>query len=271
MLKCSYRTSIPTGEQKMKLMISVVNAVEAREALAGGAEILDVKNPGEGSLGAQPPWVIAEIKGLAPAEVQVSAAAGDMPDLPGTAALAALGAALCGADFVKVGLFGPRTPEPALRLLQTVRRALETLSTLPAGGALRMQPVALIAGAYADFERAGTLDPRLLPRLAAEAGAQGCLLDTAIKDGRCLLDSFSLDQLHSLCAEAHAAGLLFAAAGALGEQHLALLAAVGVDVVGVRTAACRDGFRSGGLDAERVKRLHHVLTCVRGNLPRSPV
>ena len=38
----------------MRLMISVVSAAEAREALAGGAEILDIKNPGEGSLGATP-------------------------------------------------------------------------------------------------------------------------------------------------------------------------------------------------------------------------
>jgi (5-formylfuran-3-yl)methyl phosphate synthase len=39
----------------MRLMISVVSAAEARKALLGGAEILDIKNPAEGSLGAQPP------------------------------------------------------------------------------------------------------------------------------------------------------------------------------------------------------------------------
>ena len=36
--------------KKMRLMISVVSVAEAYEALTGGAEILDVKNPAEGSL-----------------------------------------------------------------------------------------------------------------------------------------------------------------------------------------------------------------------------
>jgi hypothetical protein len=90
----------------MRLMISVVSAVEAQEAILGGAEILDVKNPEEGSLGAQFPRVIRKIKDFASGIVEISAAIGDMPNLPGTAALAALGAAACGVDYVKVGRRG---------------------------------------------------------------------------------------------------------------------------------------------------------------------
>ncbi len=93
----------------MKLMISVVSSEEASAALSGGAEILDVKNPAEGSLGANFPDTIREIRTLAPEAVRVSAAIGDMPNLPGTAALAALGAASCKVDYVKVGLLGPKT------------------------------------------------------------------------------------------------------------------------------------------------------------------
>ena len=48
----------------MRLMISVLSEEEAREAMAGGAEILDIKNPAEGSLGAQSPSIIQEIKKL---------------------------------------------------------------------------------------------------------------------------------------------------------------------------------------------------------------
>ena len=36
----------------MKLLVSVVSAEEARLALAGGADIIDVKDPSEGALGA---------------------------------------------------------------------------------------------------------------------------------------------------------------------------------------------------------------------------
>ena len=46
----------------MQLMISVLSAEEAKAAQAAGANILDVKNPAEGSLGAQFPRVIRQVK-----------------------------------------------------------------------------------------------------------------------------------------------------------------------------------------------------------------
>ncbi|HWQ82959.1 MAG TPA: (5-formylfuran-3-yl)methyl phosphate synthase [Anaerolineales bacterium] len=227
----------------MRLMISVVSSEEAQEALDGGAEILDVKNPVEGSLGAQVPGVIRAITELAGGRVQVSAAIGDLPNLPGTAALAALGAAMCGADFVKVGLQGPRTSAEAVAVLGAVKDALQGL------------PTVVIAGAYADFERAGTLDPKDLPGIAAAAGVGGCLIDTAIKDGKSLFDFLKPEEVGELAVEAHAAGLLFAVAGTLGEKDLAIVQRLGADVVGLRTAVCQDNRRTGRLDAEQVRRL----------------
>ena len=173
----------------------------------------------------------------------MSAAIGDMPNLPGTAALAALGAATCGADFVKVGLYGAKTAPEAIALLREVQRATAGL------------PAVVIAGAYADFQRATTLDPKELPRIAAAAGVGGCLVDTAIKDGKTLFDFLKPEEVWSMAEEAHAAGLLFAVAGALCEKDLANVQRLGADVVGLRTAACHDNRRTGRLDAERVRKL----------------
>jgi (5-formylfuran-3-yl)methyl phosphate synthase len=234
----------------MRLMISVLSAVEAREAVAGGAEILDVKNPAEGSLGAQAPAVIREIKKLASGNLKVSAAIGDMPNLPGTAALAALGAAYCGADYVKVGLKGPRNEAEAVALLREVRAAVQDFSTT------------VIAGLYADWERAQTLNPLALPGIAAQAGIHGCLLDTAIKDGRSLFDFLDAQTLSQLVEQAHAHGLLFGLAGALHEKDLHLVQALGADIVGMRTAVCRDHQRSGPLEAARVIQLRRILVPV---------
>src|SRR5918911_1695842 len=86
---------------RMKLLVSVVDAAEARLAVAGGVDVVDVKNPAEGSLGAAAPGVIAEVREAIPAELPLSAAIGDLPSLPGTAALAALGAMRSGAAYVK--------------------------------------------------------------------------------------------------------------------------------------------------------------------------
>ena len=45
----------------MRLLVSVVSAREARRALAGGADIIDVKDPSQGPLGAPSPRVLSEV------------------------------------------------------------------------------------------------------------------------------------------------------------------------------------------------------------------
>jgi uncharacterized protein (UPF0264 family) len=227
----------------VRLLVSVVDAAEAREAAGAGADIIDVKNPAEGSLGAPPPAVIAEIRAVVPEDLPVSVAIGDMPNLPGTAALAALGAAHSGATFVKVGLWGASTEADAVALLRAVRDAVP--------GAV------VVAGAYADARRVphAPLAPELLPRVARAAGVEVCLLDTAIKDGRGLLDWLAPDALTALVDEAHELGLEVALAGALRAEDLPVVCATGADIAGVRSAACADGRRTGSLDPSRVRAL----------------
>ncbi|HET8757354.1 MAG TPA: (5-formylfuran-3-yl)methyl phosphate synthase [Solirubrobacteraceae bacterium] len=233
----------------MKLLVSVVDADEARAAAAAGADIVDVKNPAEGSLGAPAPAVIADVRAAVPAELPVSAAIGDMPNLPGTAALAALGAAQSGATFVKVGLWGATTEADAVALLRAVRAGVP--------GSV------VVAAAYADAERvapAAPLAPAWLPRVARAAGAETCLLDTAVKDGRGLLEWLSPDALTALVADAHARGLQVALAGALRADDLPVIRATGADIAGVRSAACHDGRRAGRLDGQRVRALRRYAT-----------
>lgn len=230
----------------MRLMISVTSEEEAREALLGGAEILDVKNPAEGSLGAQSPAVIRNIKALSSGRVEISTAIGDMPNLPGTAALAALGAASCGADYIKVGLHGTQNEADAEILLRKIQKAVRDFDT------------SVIAAAYADFHRAGTLNPEYLPRIAASAGVRGCLLDTAVKDGHTLFDFLQPPTVRRLAEQAHADDLLFGLAGALSEKDIPLVCELGADVVGIRTAACRNNQRDGMVDSSRVKQLRQI-------------
>jgi (5-formylfuran-3-yl)methyl phosphate synthase len=231
----------------MRLLVSVTDANEARVAVEAGVDIVDVKNPAEGSLGAPRPGVIERVREVVPPQRPVSAAIGDLPNLPGTAALAALGAACSGAAYVKVGLWGASTTGEAVAVLRAVRDALD-------GGA------AVIAAAYADAERvsAGPLPPGAVVEAARRAGVGGCLLDTALKDGRGLFEWLTPEALAALVAEGHAAGLDMALAGALRAQDLSLVRATGADIAGVRSAACRDGRRTAPLDAERIRRLRAV-------------
>ena len=82
----------------------------------------------------------------------------------------------------------------------------------------------------------------------------GCLIDTAIKDGRGLLSWLDADALAELVAEAHAAGLEMALAGELRAEDLPAVRATGADIAGVRSAACRDGRRTAALDPARIAR-----------------
>jgi len=222
----------------MKLLVSVVSADEARRALAGGADIIDVKDPREGALGAPSPAVLSQVVRVVDSAAPVSAALGDMPNLPHTAALAARGAALIGAGYVKVGLRGARELDDAVALVRAVAEAVGP-------------DTEVIAAAYAD---AGALDPpalapACLPELVSRTGIAGVLVDTFVKDGRGLYGWLSEAELTDLIARTHDAGASFAVAGQLTFGRLRLVPA---DVVGVRSAVCRGGDRAGELDADLV-------------------
>jgi uncharacterized protein (UPF0264 family) len=231
----------------MKLLVSVIDAAEARLAVAGGVDVVDVKNPAEGSLGAPAPGVIAAVRAVLPAGLPLSAALGDLPSLPGTAALAAFGAARSGAAYVKLGLWGPSSAEEAVAVLRAARAAVD--------GDTRV-----VAVAYADAARVPSrpLPPSELVAAAREAGVDGCLLDTAVKDGRGLFEWLAPDALAAFVGDAHDAGLEVALAGELRAEDLPVVRATGADIAGVRSAACRDGRRTAGLDPERIARLREL-------------
>lgn len=222
----------------MKLLVSVVSAEEARRALAGGADMIDVKDPREGPLGAPSPRVLAEVARVVGSAAPVSVALGDLPALPHTAALAARGASACGARYVKVGLRDVPELDRAVAVMSAVADAVG-----PGTG--------VIAVAYAD---AVALDPPAfapawLPDLVARTGIAGALVDTFVKDGRGLFSWMSERELATLIAAVRATGGTFAVAGQLRRGELRR---VDADVVGVRSAVCRGGERTAELDAELV-------------------
>ena len=100
-----------------------MNEKEALEAIAGGADIIDVKNPLEGALGANYPWVIRQIREITPRHLEVSCTLGEVGNLPGSVSLAAYGAASLGVDYIKVGLGGIKTSKEAIFLLQNAIKA----------------------------------------------------------------------------------------------------------------------------------------------------
>ena len=233
----------------MDLLISVVDEAEVGPAVAGGADIVDVKNPREGSLGANFPHVIRRVRELTPPAVPVSVAIGDVPNLPGMAALAAAGAAGCGVQFVKVGLLGPRDHVEAFAVLSAVCRAARD----------EAPDVRVIATAYADARATGSLPPGELPAVAAAAGADGCMIDTAGKGQVTLLGEMAAADLERFVTRCREAGLYCALAGSLRASDVPRLRELAPDIVGFRGAACRGGRRDGRLDGDAVLRLKELV------------
>jgi (5-formylfuran-3-yl)methyl phosphate synthase len=229
----------------MRLLISVVDAAEAVDAAAGGADIIDVKDPATGALGAASPRVVGEVRAATPASLPVSVALGDGPFEPAEAARAALAIALQGAAFVKLGL-RETSGDRAIATLRAVRAALP-------------EPVAVVVAGFADWQRAGAPAPRELPALAHAAGIQGCLIDTAVKDGRGLFhwqDDADLRGFVGACREHE---LLSALAGSLTLADLARVAGIGPDIAGVRGAACVGDRIRGRVSGDRVRALARAL------------
>ena len=128
---------------------------------------------------------------------------------------------------------------------------------------------AVVAVAYADAARVPSrpLPPRSWSRRRGRRASSGCLLDTAVKDGRGLLSWLAADALAALVAEAHDAGLEMALAGELRAEDLPAVRATGADIAGVRSAACRDGRRTAALDPARIARLRAL--CARRGAARA--
>ena len=192
----------------MRLLVSVRMPEEVDAALAGGADIIDAKEPAHGSLGSVTPQMLARIAGRVPSDVPLSIALGDATDSDHLRRLVAgAGSPDSRAEtFVKVGFKGV----PAGVLIPMIRAGLEAADV----------GVVLVPVAYADHESAGSPSADQVLAAAKAARARALLVDTYLKDGRSLLDWIDLPGLVRMGAEARGAGMLFALAGSLHGQQL---------------------------------------------------
>ena len=231
----------------MQLLASVRTAAEAAAALAGGADIIDAKEPSRGSLGAVSPNVLRQICEQIPCERPVSIALGDVSTAAEVVqSICTLPPCPRSATYLKFGFAGTSDSE---LVRQCLRVALESVAG---------RSIGIVAVAYADAELAGSPAPEVICRVAGEARATGVLFDTYVKGDRHLLTWLDPAYLAVLLSRARAAGLLTAVAGGLGFQQLPSVRLAGPDIVGVRGALCLGG-RDGWLSEYRVRLFRQQL------------
>ena len=223
-----------------QFLASVRDADEAEIALGAGADIIDLKEPGRGALGAVDDETVKLCVRAVAGRVCVSATVGDGPAHEALRRDTIARHAASGVDLVKIGIFPERKAEQSL------------LALADAGRGARLVLV-LFADALPSFDAAA---------VAVKLNAKGIMLDTMAKRSGSLLDHLGLDLLTGFVANAKAHGLMVGLAGSLRPEHVEPLLALHPDLLGFRGALCRDGARGASLDAA-------ACAVIRSLIPRS--
>ncbi len=219
-----------------KLLVSVRDAQETRVALDCGADLIDLKEPARGPLGAVEPSVAEDCLRTVAGRVDASLALGELLDFDTSGQPPPRGA-----SFAKLGLAGcSMCPDWPSRFARVHADFLVGIGA--------------VAVVYADWRKAHAPSPAEVLDHAPRLACRAVLVDTFEKSAGGLLDLWALDELAAFVSSVRRTGMLVVLAGSLDEQAIRRLLPLEPDYVAVRGAACKGG-RNGQLDAGRVRRL----------------
>ncbi len=222
----------------MTLMLaSVVDVAEAEMAIVEGADVIDLKDPSQGPLGALPVATIRSIVAATAGRRFVSAVAGNLEMVPEHLREAAESLAATGVDYVKIGFFPSAAAAGCIDALQAL------------AGRIR-----LIAVLFADLG----CDVSLLPHFAS-AGFAGVMLDTAMKGKGRLIDHMDIASLKRFVDACRASKLAAGLAGSLEPPDIARLLLLEPSFLGFRGALCAGRDRQARLDSDHVKLVRDLI------------
>ncbi|WP_254510921.1 (5-formylfuran-3-yl)methyl phosphate synthase [Anatilimnocola floriformis] len=234
-------------QARTKLLVSVTGAVEAITAMENGADLIDIKDPSRGSLGAASPDVWREVLGVVNKQVPVSAALGEIRNID----LEKLATETRGLSFAKVGMSDATTNGVFdWRYYWRQWRSLLKRGT---------QPVLVV---YADWRDCGAPSPAELVQCVPEFRVPVVLVDTYDKSNGNLREHCSDAQLIRFIGAVRDAKAQVVLAGSLQLSDLPDLLPLAPDYVAVRGAVCR-GARTGRLDGALVREWATALSTSR--------
>ena len=219
------------------MLASVASLAEAGALVPLSIEILDLKNPAKGALGALDPQDVRAIVEAFPAQ-RISATVGDLPMHPDIIEGAVNAMAATDVDYVKVGFFDSGDWLPVLEALKPISK----------------QGVRLVAVLFGDQNI--TLDA--LPAFK-DSGFHGVMVDTADKTHGGLLHCRDLLWLKQFVSLGQSLGFLTGLAGSLSLEDIPILKPLGADYLGFRGALCQRD-RAGALDLSSAMRVRSAMS-----------
>lgn len=220
-------------------LASVMNLHEARIAQRARADIIDLKNPNCGALGAVSDQTVQEVVDALQGRAVTSATVGDLPADPELILLETRTKAQCGVDYVKIGMFSQQHIDHCLPALHTACQ----------------QGIAVIAVLFADLD----LDTAHALKRCAEYGFTGVMLDTADKSAGGLLQHCTVAQLQDFVTLARKQKLLSGLAGSLRQEDIQTLLPLAADYLGFRTALCCQTERTQAIELEAALQVRQLL------------
>lgn len=220
------------------MLASVKSLAEATTVLDESVDIIDLKQPDRGALGALSIDVVADIVDAIDGVIPGSATIGDVkPDDPALLEKISRMSAT-GIDIVKAGLFGTR---PTKHFIDTLSRA-------------SAMDINLVVVLFAEDYIGADSYTALLP-----TGIKGIMLDTKYKTGKSLCEIVTGEVLGRFVNTVGRAGLLTGLAGSLRFDDIGQLLKLGPDYLGFRGALCAENNRVNRLDVCKIKKIRNAI------------
>lgn len=219
-------------------MLASVNSVEeALQALSANVDIIDLKQPALGALGALEndlvKTIVDEINGRCP----VSATVGDLPMQPEIVYQAVKAMAETGVDYVKIGFFPGDDWQGTIEKLASLPRMLNLIAVL-------------FADTQLDFAVIGSL---------ANAGFKGVMLDTMNKTSGPLTLVMAKTDIARFVQLAKDRQLLCGLAGSLRMEDIPELMPYQPDYLGFRGALCLEHNRTAQLSRSSMMQIKQAI------------
>ena len=219
-----------------QLLASVRSLEEARAIHAAPVDVLDMKEPHRGALGALDAKVVREIVRWSAGRHTLSATVGDLPPDPDVIAKRVAELAEVGVNYIKIGFFDNGYFASCAGALQPLAKQHALIGVL-------------FADRLNDFE--GPC------RLLGSAGFTGVMLDTADKSSGSIREMVDRQRLQQFVRTAHEMALLCGIAGSLKLADIEPLVSLAPapHYLGFRTALCQDGQRNNPICAKAATRI----------------
>ncbi len=223
------------------MLASVKDKQEALQVLAANVDIIDLKQPSKGALGALEISVVADIVKTIEKKSLVSATIGDLPMQPDLVFNAVKAMAATGVDYVKMGIF----PEG------------DSIATLNKLAELKKSNLSLIAVLFAD-----ALPCFNLIEILRKTGFKGIMLDTMNKRQGSLRQIMDSKQIADFVTQAKQQQLLCGLAGSLRENDIKDLLTLNPDYLGFRGALCQQHNREAQLDSQAIIKIQKAMNII---------